>query len=69
MYLITGKSKRPICRECAKLHSAKDCPNGKVARRQKIADLKSAAADWFAERDRRLGLTDEPLPGRRRKAQ
>lgn len=72
MFLITNGKKVEICSKCCKLHAAKDCPRRpsvlRAERKQQIAELKSAAADWFAERDRRLGLTDEPYPGRRRKA-
>lgn len=59
MFLISNGKKRQICSACSKLHAAKDCPNSRANRKQRIAELKSVAADWFAERDKRLGLTDE----------
>lgn len=61
MFLLTKGRKRAICRECSRLHAAKDCPNSRANRKLRIAALKQAAAEYFSERDERLGITDEVM--------
>jgi hypothetical protein len=56
MYLIQkGRKKRAICRECAKLHAAKDCPKAISQRARNFAvDALAFQAKFMAERERRI---------------
>jgi len=71
MFLITKSGKRKaICRECARLHGAKDCPKRpsvlRAQRKQEIAELKSAASSLLPALEQAAGARrlDEIAPAR-----